>query len=103
VGVLISRKSPYWKIDKKLVEDVSKIAKLKLKEGEIEKFTKELEDILKAFKKIDEVDTVHTKPSFHPREAVNVWREDRVKKWKWNALVNTKHKEKKYFKGPRIV
>jgi aspartyl-tRNA(Asn)/glutamyl-tRNA(Gln) amidotransferase subunit C len=93
----------YWKIDKALLEHVSKIARLELTEEEKEKFVKQLEDILKAFKKIDEVDTEKVKPSFHPIEIKNVMREDEVKTWKWEPLANTKHKEKKYFKGPRIV
>lgn len=93
----------YWKIDKVLLEHVSKIARLELTEEEKKKFVKQLEDILKAFKKIDEVNTAKIKPSFHPIEIKNVMREDEVKVWKWEPLANTKHKEKKYFKGPRIV
>ncbi len=95
--------SKYWKIDKELLEHVSKIARLELSDEEKEKFIKQLEDILKTFKKIDEVDTSKVKPSFHALELKNVMREDEVKTWKWNPLANTKHKEKKYFKGPRIV
>lgn len=93
----------YWKIDKKLLEHVSNIARLELTEEEKEKFIKQLEDILKAFKKIDEVDTKNVKPSFHPIELKNVMRDDEAKPWKWEPLANTKHKEKKYFKGPKII
>lgn len=93
----------YWKIDKALLEHVSKIARLELTEEEKEKFVKQLEDILKAFKKIDEVDTTKVKPSFHPIEIKNVMREDEVKTWEWDPLANTKHKEERYFKGPRIL
>lgn len=93
----------YWKIDKPLVEQVAKIARLKLTEEEIKKFTKQLENILSAFKEIDKVDTVTVKPSFHPQEIKNIWREDEAKETKWDPLGNTKHKEKNYFKGPRVV
>jgi aspartyl-tRNA(Asn)/glutamyl-tRNA(Gln) amidotransferase subunit C len=95
--------SDYWKIDKQLVKRVAENSRLKLSEQELEKFTKQLEDILKSFKEIDKVDTDKVKPSFHPQEIKNVFREDKVKEWKWDPLANTKHKEKKYFKGPRIV
>jgi aspartyl-tRNA(Asn)/glutamyl-tRNA(Gln) amidotransferase subunit C len=95
--------SDYWKIDKQLVKRVAENARLKLSEQELEKFTKQLEDILQAFKEIDKVDTDRIKPSFHPQEIKNVLREDKCKEWKWDPLANTKHKEKKYFKGPRIV
>jgi len=93
----------YWKIDKELIKRVADNARLKLTEQEIEKFTKQLEDILQAFKEIDKVNTDNVKPSFHPQEIKNVFREDKVKEWKWDTLANTKHKEKKYFKGPKIV
>jgi aspartyl-tRNA(Asn)/glutamyl-tRNA(Gln) amidotransferase subunit C len=93
----------YWKIDKRLVKGVADNARLKLSDEEIEKFTKQLEDILQAFKEIDKVNTENVKPSFHPQEIKNVFRDDKAKEWKWNPLANTKHKEKKYFKGPRIV
>jgi len=93
----------YWKIDKKLVEHVAKIARLSLTEQEIKKFTKQLEDILETFKEIGKVNTKNVEPSFHPQRIKNVWREDKPKKWKWNPLGNTKHKEDRYFKGPRAV
>jgi aspartyl-tRNA(Asn)/glutamyl-tRNA(Gln) amidotransferase subunit C len=93
----------YWKIDKELVKRVTRNSRLKLSEEEIEKFTKQLSDILSAFKKIDKVDTTNVKPSFHPQEIKNVFREDIAKEWKWDPLANTKHKEGKYFKGPKVV
>lgn len=85
------------------MEHVSKIARLELTEEEKEKYTKQLEDVLSAFKKIDEVETKDVPPSFHPIDLSNIWREDEVKEWKWNPLANTKHKEGKYFIGPRVV
>lgn len=93
----------YWKIDEELIKRVAKNARLELTEQEIEKFTKQLEDILSAFKKINEVDTAKTEPSFHPQEIKNVMREDKAKKWEWDPLANTKQKENSYFKGPRAV
>lgn len=90
-------------VDKKLVEHVADIARLKLSEQETEKFTRQLKDVLEAFKSLDEVDTDKVKPSFHPQEISDVYREDKAEKFKWDPLGNTKHKEKRYFKGPRVV
>jgi aspartyl-tRNA(Asn)/glutamyl-tRNA(Gln) amidotransferase subunit C len=101
--ILVGDKREYWKIDRKIVKHVADIARLKLTEEEIEKFTKQLKDILDAFRAIDEVDTSSVKPSFHPQEIKNVLREDEVVKWEWDPLGNTKLKEKRYFKGPRII
>lgn len=93
----------YWKIDKELVNRVSRNARLKLSEEEIEKFTQQLKDVLEAFKSLDEVNTDKIKPSFHPQEISDVYREDKSEKFDWDPLANTNHKERKYFKGPRIV
>ena len=93
----------YWKLDRKVVERVAKISKLKLTEEELNKFSKQMEGILDAFKQIDEVNTTNVKPSFHPQELKNDWREDETEQWKWDPLQNTKHKEGKYFKGPKIL
>ena len=93
----------YWKIDKELIKKVAVNARLKLTDQEIEKFTKQMSAILEAFKEIDQVDTSNTKPSFHPQEIKNVFRDDIAKEWDWQPLDNTKHKEGKYFKGPKII
>ena len=93
----------YWKIDKHLVNRLAENAKLKLSDTEIEKFTVQLEDILKAFKSLDKVDTKNVKPSFHPQEISDVYREDKPEKFDWDPLANTKHKEGKNFKGPKII
>jgi aspartyl-tRNA(Asn)/glutamyl-tRNA(Gln) amidotransferase subunit C len=93
----------YWKIDKSLIKHVCAVARLELTEEEEEKFMKQLEDVLKAFKKIDEVDVSNTQPAFHPIEIKNEWREDAIAKYEWDPLSNTRHKEDGYFKGPKIV
>ncbi len=93
----------YLKIDENLFEKIVKNARINLTKEEKEKFIKQLEEILEAFKKIDEAQTSDLKPSFHPQEIKNVFRDDEVKKWEWNPLENTEHKEGKYFKGPRII
>jgi len=90
-------------ITEKTIKHVAKIARLELKEDEIKKFTEQLKHVLDAFKKIDEINTKDVAPSFHPQEIKNIMRDDKVKKCKWEPLANTKHKEKGYFKGPRVV
>lgn len=92
-----------WKIDSGTIEHVARLARIELTEEETKKFTAQLAGVLEAFRKIDEVDTAGVEPSFHPQPLQNEWREDEVKEWKWDPLDNTKHKEGKSFKGPRIV
>ncbi len=93
----------YHKIDKELVKKVSDNARLKLNDEEIESFTSQLKEILANFKTLDEVDTKDVKPSFHPQQISDVYREDNPEKFNWDPLSNTKNKEGKNFKGPKIV
>lgn len=93
------------KIDEQTLKKVSTLARLNLTDEETEKFTKQLQDVLDAFKSLSEVNTEKVDPAFHPFEIKNVFREDNVEPSLTNekALANTKHKEGKHFKGPRIV
>ncbi len=85
------------------IRRISKIARLELTEEEVREFTKQIDDILEAFKALEKVDTKNVKPSFQPLEIKNVWREDIPKEYEWNPLGNTENKKDNYFKGPRSV
>lgn len=91
-------------IDRKTVEHVAKLARLRLTEQEIEKFTKELSAILDAFSTLQKI-SADASPSFQPIPLKNVAREDKEEQSlsQDEALANAEHKEEKYFKGPRIV
>ena len=95
--------SDQWTIDRGLVERIAKVARLELTEDEVEKFTEQLKVILEAFRELDDVDTEGVEPSFHPQELSNVLREDEAKPWDWDPLGNSRHKERRQFKGPRIT
>ena len=92
-------------IDRKLLEHVAEIARLKLTEEEIKKFLPQLKEALKLFSQLQEVDTDNVKPSFQPVELKNVMREDSEKECltQDEALSLTEHKKDGYFKGPRAV
>ena len=92
----------YWKIDRKLMEHISAVARINLTEKEKELYAKQLSEVLEAFKQIDGIES-KSKPAFHSVPVENVWREDHAEKTDWDPLGNAKHKEKGYFKGPRIV
>lgn len=93
----------YWKISKELVERIALISKLELSDKEKEQYRGQLEDVLKAFKALDEVDTKDTEPAFHPRPVENSWREDKVSETPWEPLSEIKEKENGFYKGPRII
>ena len=93
------------RVDKKLLLRVAENARLNLTEAEIKKFLPQLQEILKAFSKLDEINVEKEKPSFQPIKLTNVMREDRIKKClsQEDALLNAKNKKGGYFLGPRVV
>ena len=92
-------------IDRKLLEHVAELARLKLTEEEIKKFLPQLKEALEFFSQLQEVNTDNVKPSFQPVEIKNVMREDKEEKClsQDDALSLTEHKKDGYFKGPRAV
>ncbi|MEE9525118.1 MAG: Asp-tRNA(Asn)/Glu-tRNA(Gln) amidotransferase subunit GatC [Candidatus Woesearchaeota archaeon] len=93
------------KVDKELIKNVASLARLELTDKEEKQFEEDFKEILKAFSKIDEVDTKDTKESFQPVEIKNRLREDLVEESlsQGEALENTEHKKDGYFKGPRAI
>lgn len=92
-------------ITREQVIHVSKLARINLSEKEIQKFEKDLKEILEAFKSLDSVDTKDVKPSFHPIDVKNGMREDvesRVCSPE-ELLESSREKENGYIKGPRVV
>ena len=92
-------------IDRKLLEHVAEVARLKLTEEEIKKFLPQLKEALEFFSQLQEVNTDGVKPSFQPVEIKNVMREDYEKQClgQDEALSLTEHKKDGYFKGPRVI
>ena len=92
-------------IDRKLLEHVAEVARLKLTEEEIRKFLPQLMEALEFFSQLQEVNTENVNPSFQPVEIKNVMREDEEKKClsQDEALSLTEHKKDGHFKGPRAV
>ncbi len=67
------------KISRVEVEHVAKLARLKFDDDEIEKFTKQMNEILVYMEKLNELDTSDVSPTFHAMEKENAFREDVVK------------------------
>ena len=93
------------KIGRELIEHVAEVARLRLTDKEIEKFSKELKDIIDVFSKIDKVNTKNIEASLQPVELKNMLREDEEEKTfsQEEALSLSEHKKDGYFKGPRAV
>jgi len=59
------------------VKHIAKLARLGLTEKEVEKFQKELSQILDYIEKLKEVDISNVEPTSHPIKLTNVMREDK--------------------------
>ena len=92
-------------VDRKLLEHVAELARLKLSEDEIRKFLPQLKELLEFFSQLKAIDTGNIKPSFQPVELKNAMREDKEERClsQDDALSLTEHKKDGYFKGPRAV
>ena len=87
------------------IKRVARIARLKLSDQEVNKFSRDLESILEAFQDLERVPTHGVKPSFQPIETKNVLRKDKIEPSlsQEQALANAKNKEKGFFKGPKVA
>ena len=87
------------------IKKVAKTARLNLTEEEAKIFSKDLENVLEAFKELEKADTSGIEPTTQPIEVRNVFREDKKENCltQKDALANSKNTEKGYFKGPKAV
>jgi aspartyl-tRNA(Asn)/glutamyl-tRNA(Gln) amidotransferase subunit C len=63
-------------ISREQVLHVAKLARLDLREDEVERLTLELGAILDAVSRVSELDLADVPPTSHPLDLVNVWAED---------------------------
>ncbi len=91
-------------ITKEDVKHVAKLARLELTEDEIEKYSKQLGDILKYVEQMNEVDTTNVEPMPHAIPVTNVMREDVVKyeQTREELMQNAPVKEDGFFRVPKI-
>jgi len=91
-------------ISKKQVEHVAWLARLELTEEEKELYTKQFNDILEYFRKIDQANTENVQPTYHLTDLSNIFREDEVEPSLpvEEALRNTAKKKNGYIEAPRM-
>lgn len=93
------------KITKEQVEHIAELARLEIKDDEIEMYTKQLEKIVGLVENLSAVDTENIKPTYHVLDLVNVFREDLAKKGlaREEVLKNAYETEAGQFKVPTII
>ena len=89
-------------IDRDQLLHVAHLARLELREDELERLGAQLNDILEAVSKVSELDLSDVPPTSHPLDVVNVWAEDepRPSLSVDEALANAPERDGTYFKVP---
>ncbi len=87
------------------IDKVSRIARLELTAEEKKRFEKDLDDILKSFRKLSAINTDRIKPTFQPVEVKNITRKDIIEESlsQKESLANAKNREDNYFRGPKAI
>lgn len=87
------------------VRHVARLARLELTDEELERFTRQLGDILQAAARLQELDTEGVDPTFYPLPLQNVMRPDEVRPSlpREQVLRNAPEQENHMFKVPRII
>jgi aspartyl-tRNA(Asn)/glutamyl-tRNA(Gln) amidotransferase subunit C len=107
------------KISLKEVQHIAHLARLELSEEELEKYSRQLSDILTYMDKLNELDTSNIEPTSHVIPLKNVFREDKaqitlsvdealknapeVAKVTVSVAKETGEKTANFFKVPRII
>ena len=89
-------------IDREQLLHVARLARLELREDEVERLEAQLNDILAAVSKVSELDLSDVPPTSHPLDVVNVWEADEPKPCLTaeEALANAPEREGNFFKVP---
>jgi aspartyl-tRNA(Asn)/glutamyl-tRNA(Gln) amidotransferase subunit C len=89
-------------IDRDQLLHVAHLARLELREEEVEQLGAQLNDILAAVSKVSELDLTDVPPTSHPLDVVNVWGDDepRPSLPVDDALRNAPEREGGFFKVP---
>ena len=87
------------------VEYVAKLARLEVSEAEKEKFTAQLNDILRYIDQLNELDTAGVAPMSHAIAVTNAFREDKVVEslGTQKALANAPDARGEFFRVPKVI
>lgn len=92
-------------VDNKLIENLSKLSKLRFDEKSLLRMKADLTTILGFVDKISKVDTRGIKPLIYMSEEKNILREDKINHIvsQSDALKNAPQKDSDYFKVPTVL
>lgn len=92
-------------IESQVVQHVANLARLEIKEEELETYAKQLSDILTLMEQLNELDTSGISPMSHAVE-IQIPQRDDVVIAEWDRaelLANAPETEEGYFRVPKII
>ena len=92
-------------VNNKLIQDLSRLAKLKFDKTSTEKMKRDLEKMIGFVDKLSEIDTKGVEPLIYLSDAVSALRKDEVahEVSQEDALKNAPQKDSDYFKVPTVL
>ena len=92
-------------VNNKLIQDLSRLAKLTFDEKSAEKMKEDLNKMIDFVDKLSEIDTEGIKPLIYLSDEVTVLRADEIahEVSQKNALKNAPQKDSDYFKVPTVL
>jgi len=93
------------KVNKRLIQDIAKLAKLEFDAKSTEEMKSDLEKILTFVDKLNEIDTDGVNPLIYMSDEMNVLRADEITEEtsQKDALKNAPSKDSDYFKVPTVL
>lgn len=93
------------KIDEQQVRHVAHLARLKLSDDEVSRFSRDLSDILDYVDQLNRLDTEGVEPTAHPLPVRNVLRPDQVRESidPEQAVGNAPQREGTFFRVPKVL
>ena len=91
--------------DEEMVRHIGKLSRIKLTDGEVQRFSGQLKSIISYFDTLQRLDTDTIEPLVHPVELGNVLAEDAVRQSlpREQALANAPKTDGKFFKVQKIL
>ena len=92
-------------VSKEEILHIAKLANLNIKDEEIDKYAKNLEDILNFVKVLNDVDTENVEESIGTTNSFNVFRKDEIKEFgdRDILLQNAPEQEDGMFRIPKVI
>jgi aspartyl-tRNA(Asn)/glutamyl-tRNA(Gln) amidotransferase subunit C len=92
-------------IDKQTLEKIAHLARLEIKEEDVEKTLSDMNQMLQFVEKLKEVDTEGVEPLVTMSHEINALRDDEIRPHldREKALASAPQKDKHYFRVPKVL